>query len=444
MQSDKLVQEYKRSHLKSQKLHERAVKHFAAAGATHSSRIFDPFGPYITHAKGSRKWDVDGNEYIDYMLGGTLLILGYSHPAIVKAVQEQAAKGIIFGANHELEVEWADLIKSMMPVAERIEFCACGQEANLLALRLGRVFTGRKKILRLDGHYYGWSNELAAIGSPGTIQDYVVSIPANDLDRLEAELAKKEYAVLMAEALGADIGRIPLDFDYVRAIPDLVHKYGTVWLLDEVISCFRDGPGSWQSVVGVKPDLTTLGKDAAGGLPVGIIVGRSDIMSALSPQTPPEQRIKHLGGWNANSLTCAAGIAACRIYKEGEIQRKLTQIKSYFLEKGNKALKERGINGYLYGGSIIKNYLGPIDYEPSDEASPPTRDVQKLTNPAMIPILARLCLHLLQRHIATLTGRNFCLSAAHTKEDIDQTIRAFGDSLDAMIAEGTLSNSYLR
>ena len=128
---ESLVEEYKRTHPTSQKLHERAVEVFTANGATHGSRILDPFKPYVTHAKGTRKWDVDGNEYIDYIVGHGSLILGHSHPAVVQAVQEQMAKGVHYGTNHELEVEWAELIKSMMPVAERVEFFACGQEANL-------------------------------------------------------------------------------------------------------------------------------------------------------------------------------------------------------------------------------------------------------------------------------------------------------------------------
>ena len=146
---------YIRNHPRSRQLHERAAKVFAADGVTHITRFLNPFRPYINHAQGSRKWDVDGNEYIDYVMGHGALILGHSHPEVVHAVQEQATKGFHYGENHELEVEWAELIKSMVPSAEMVEFFACGNEANMMALRLGRLFTGRKKVLKFDHHFHG-------------------------------------------------------------------------------------------------------------------------------------------------------------------------------------------------------------------------------------------------------------------------------------------------
>ena len=442
MALENIVEEYVRVRPTSQKLHERAVKVFAADGATARARILDPFRPYITHAKGSRKWDVDGNEYIDYIMAHGALILGHCHPAVVQAVQEQMAKGVHYGENHELEVEWAELIKSMMPGTERVEFFSCGQEANLMAIRLARVFTNRRKILRFEENFHGWVDEVVLTpSSPGVIADEVKIIPY-DLDRVEKELASGEYAIFMTEGGGAHMGgQIPIDDDFVRALPVLSQKYGTVWLLDEVVTSFRDSPGGWQATIGVHPDLTTLGKCVGGGLGVGAIAGRADIMGVFSPKTPPERRIIHTGTWNGNPLTCAAGVAACKLYRSGEVQRKTAQLAAYFRQRGNKALKERGISGRLYSRSIVHLYLGPIDYEPSDDTLPPTKDIRKIMNPAMMPIRIRFGLHLLQRGIATMSGRFFILSAAHTEQDIDQTIQAFGDSLDAMIAEGSLSKA---
>ena len=439
---DNIAEEYETARPGSRKLHERAVEVFVANGATAPARILDPFRPYVTHAKGSRKWDVDGNEYIDYVMGHGALILGHCHPAVVQAVQEQMAKGVHYGENHELEVQWAELIKGMMPGTERVEFFSCGQEANMMALRLGRVFTGRKKLLRFEEHFHGWADELVYPGAPGIIADNVTIIPANELNKVEEELAKREYAVLMTEGGGGHMGgQVPLDDDFVRALPALAHKYGTVWVIDEVVTGFRDSPGGWQAMVGVTPDLTILGKAASGGLGVGIIAGQADIMDAFNPKTPRERRILHTGTWNGNPLTCAAGVAACKLYRSGEVQRNAAQLAAYLREKGNKALKERAINGRLFSRSIVHLYLGPIDYEPSDDTMPPTKDVRQIMNPAMVPIRTRLGLHLLQRGIATMSGRFFILSAAHTEDDIDQTIQAFGDSLDAMIAESTLSKA---
>jgi glutamate-1-semialdehyde 2,1-aminomutase len=436
MAIDKIVKEYIRAHPGSQKLHERAMKVFVADGATHGARILDPFRPYITHAKGSRKWDVDGNEYIDYAMGHGALILGHSHPAVVQAVQEQMTKGVHYSENHELEVEWAELIKSMMPMAERVEFCACGQEANMMAIRLARAFTGRKKILRFEENFHGWGDELVARGSLGVVAPEVNIIPFNDLNKVEEELAKRKYAILLTEGGGAHMaGQVPIDIDFVRALRDLTRKYGTVWVIDEVVTGFRDAPGGWQSLVGVKPDLTTLGKCVGGGLPVGAVVGRADIMELFNPKLPMEQRIRHTGTWNANPLLCAAGIAACKLYLNGEPQRKARELADYLRGKGNKVLKERNINGRLYSRSIVHLYLGPIDYEPSDDTMPPTKDFKQIMNPAMTAVKNEMCLHLLQRGVATMGTRMFIMSAAHTKEDIDRTVEAFGSSLDDMTEE---------
>jgi len=442
MTTENIIEQYIRTHPKSQQLHGRAEKIFAADGATHIARVLDPFRPYITHAKGSRKWDVDGNEYIDYVLGHGALILGHCHPDVVRAVQEQMAKGIHYGDNHELEIEWAELIKSMMPSMERVEFFSCGQEANMMAIRLARIFTNRRKILRFEENFHGWADEIVALDAPGIVADEVKVIPGHDLNLLENELAKKEYAILLVEGGGAHMGgQIPWEADFVRALPGLTQKYGTVHLIDEVVTGFRDSPGGWQATVGVTPDLTALGKAVSGGLGIGALGGRADIMDILKPKARPQQFVYHTGTWNANPLTAAAGIAACKLYIGGDIPKRMNQLGGYLRKKGNQVLKERGIKGRLYGRSIVHLYFGPIDYEPSDDTLPPTRDVPKLL--AGMPIKTRLCLHLLYRGVSTIAGRFFILSAAHTEEDIDKTVKAFGDSLDAMIAEGTLDKASL-
>jgi len=437
MAVDRLVEEYKRIRPKSEELHERAVKVFAADGATAHTRILAPYRPYITHAKGSKKWDVDGNEYIDYVMGHGALLLGHSHPAIVKAVQEQVAKGIHYGGNHELGVEWAELIQSMVPSAERVEFFACGQEANLMAIRLARIFSRRRKILRFVENFHGWADELVLTpSSPGVVADEV-KIISYDLDRVESELATGEYAILMTEGGGAHMcGQIPVDFDFVRALPGLCHKYSTVWHLDEVVTGFRDAPGGFQSLVGVKPDLTSLGKIVGGGLGAGALVGRADIMEAFSPRAPDNRRVVHTGTWNANPLTSAAGVACLKLCQDGEPQKRACELAAYLREKGNQIFQEKDIAGWLYGRSIPHVYLGPFDFQPLDDTAPPTRDVDKIMG--MTAAKARLGHHLLHRGVSTMEGQIFILSCAHTPEDIDKTIKALSDSLDAMIEEGNL------
>jgi len=423
----------------SEKLHQQAVQLFSANGATHGARILDPFRPYVTHAKGVRKWDVDGNEYIDYVMGHGALILGHSHPEWVKAVQEQLAKGVHFGENHQLEIEWAELIKSMMPVAERVEYCACGNEANMLGIRLARLFTGRKKVLRFVENFHGWGDEVAMEGNAGLVNPEVKVIAMNDINLVEKELATKQYAIIMTEGGGAHMaGQIPWDTDFIQALGDIAKKYGTLWLIDEVVTGFREDRGGWQSVVGVKPDLTSLGKCTSGGMAIGAIAGRADVFEAFNPKTPAERYLRHTGTWNGNPLLCSAGVAACKMYLDGEPQKKAREMGTYLREKGNLILKERGVNGRLYGRTIIHPYFGPIDFEPDNEYSPPTRDVPKIISKEMAAAKTLLGLHLMHRGIATMGGRFFVLSSVHTKQDIDQTMEAFTSSIEDMLSEGLL------
>jgi len=423
--------------------HKRAKNVFPAEGATHFARVLHPHRPYITGADGVKKWDLDGNDYIDYVLGHGALLLGHNHPDVVTAVQDQVSKGVLYGENHSLEVEWAELIQEMMPSAERVLFFACGNEANMMAVRLARVVTGRKKILRLENHYHGWADELASPVAPGVVQDNVVVIPHNNLKKLEEELAKEEYALLLTEAGGAFLGgRTPIDPDYVREIPGLAKKYGTIWLLDEVVTGFRAAPGGWQSVIGVQPDLTTLGKCIGGGLSVGALVGRADIFEPVNPGGNFNRPVMHGGTWNANPLTASAGIAAGKLLKTGEPQRKAIEAANLLREEGNRILKEKGISGAFYGSSSIAFlYLGPVDYDSADKPLSPVKEPAKLTEPERSATYNRLLLHLLQRGVSNLIGSIFILSALHTENEIQITLQAFNDSLEAMLKEGSLINS---
>jgi len=445
LSSESLVSEYIRTHRRSAVLHEHAVHKFPAGGATHIARVMDPFRPFITNAKGSHKWDVDGNEYIDYIMGHGALILGHSHPAVVAAVQEQMANGVHYGENHELEVKWAGLIQEMMPLAERIEFCACGQEANLMALRLARIYTGRRKVLRMRHNFHGWADELSAYGTPGSCTDEVTIVPFNDLAAVEAALRTRQYAVLLSEGGGAHMGgQVPVDLDFLRVLPEMARHYGTLFLCDEVVTGFRDSRGGWEELVGIKPDIATIGKCAGGGLPVGAVLGSRSIMAALEVETPANRRVVHSGTWNANPLVAAAGIAACTQYIDGSPQQSARRQARRFREGANKLLCQKGISGRFYSRTIVHFYLGTLDFEPDDlDWQAPTRDVDKIMNPEMVRIRTRLCLHLLQRGIATFDGEMYVFSAEHSDEDIDRTLQALDDSLNAMIQEGSIPD-YLR
>ena len=432
-----IIDEYIDCHSGSMRLHERALKVFAARGATHVGRVWEPFGPYMTHARGSRIWDVDGHEYIEFRNGHGALILGHCHPAVVEAIQEQLTRGTLYSASHGLEIEWAELIKGMVPAAERVEFFACGQEANMMGIRIARAFTGRTKVLKFEENFHGWADELVTPRGLGVVNAEIRVIPANDLRVLEAELATRQFAVLLTEGGGAHMaGQVPWDGEFIRAVGPMARRYGTVWLVDEVVTGFRDGPAGWTGLMGLTPDLITLGKCVAGGMPAGVLTGRADIMGMLTPRPPPESWIRHSGTWNAMPVVCAAGIAACKLLKDGRVQRQVNETGAYMRQLGNEALRKSGYNWRLYGRSIIHVYFGRVDCEVDDAGNAPTRDSKKLL--AGSEEKHKVGVYLLQHGIHSQQGRMFILSIAHTREDIDSTVAALVRSIGEAMAEGAI------
>lgn len=432
---DRLAEAYLAARPRSAELAGLARGYFAAQGATHFARVRWPFRPYITRALGARKWDVDGHEYLDYVMGHGSLVLGHSHPAVVEAIQRQAASGVHFGDNHPLEIEWAERIRGLMPAAERIEYFASGQEANQMALRVARAATGRRRLLKFEHNYHGWADELAPKGSPGALDDMVTVIPANDVGLVERELASREFAAVLIEGGGARLsGRIPTTVEFFQALPRVAAEFGTVMVLDEVVTGFREAPGGWQSVVGIRPDLTTIGKAASGGLPSGLLLGRADLMACLSPESPPGKAVAHGGTWNAVPLTCAAGIAACELYRDGAPQRAANEMAAALRDQANELFRRRGLPARLYGRSVTHIYVGPIERE-TDGGAPPTSDPATLAGSKTKSVYQRLDLHLLHRGISCIRGEGLVMSAAHTTVDIEQTATALADSVAALVEE---------
>ncbi len=440
-ESEALQQEYLASHATSAALHARGLEFFPARGATHFTRARAPFGPYMVRAEGARKWDVDGNEYVDYVMGHGALMLGHGHPAIVEAVREQALHGIHFGDNHALEIEWAELIRELVPSAERIEYFASGQEANLLAFRLARTATGRRRILRFTRHFHGWADELVAPGAPGAVNDLITVVPPGDLARVEHELAGGEFAAVMIEGGGAHLaGRIPVAPEFYRGLHEVARRHGAVFILDEVVTGFREAPGGWQAVIGIRPDLTTLGKAVGAGMPCGMLVGRADLFAPLDPAVGPERVIPRGGTWNAFPLSCAAGIAACKLYRDGAPQRRAAEAAAELRRGANAALRELGVSGRVYGRSICHIYLGPVDADADpDETTAPARDWTRLVDASRAPIYRRLDLEFLVRGVASLRGEALMFSAAHQPADVEHTVAAFRAALVAMLEDGALS-----
>src|SRR5256714_2373857 len=293
------------------------------AGLTHDSRATSPYPIYVARAAGARKWDVDGNEYVDYFGGHGALLFGHSHPPLVEAVQRQAALGTHWGASHELEVRWAELVQRLVPSAERVRFTGSGTEASQLALRLARAYTGKTRIMRFVGHFHGWHDAVAPggmshydgsvpVGIPESLVRETLLLPADDagpvLDLLQT---RNDIAAVIVEPSGASWGQVPLPSGFLAALREATRKRGVVLVFDEVITGFRWSRGGAQARYGIVPDVTVLAKILAGGLPGGAVAGAKEILDQIDPaaaKAAGREKVGHQGTFNANPLCAAAGV----------------------------------------------------------------------------------------------------------------------------------------
>src|SRR5262245_32058384 len=258
---------YRALHPKSKALYERA-RRVIPGGITHDGRHLAPFPVYVERAQGSRKWDVDGHEYVDYWMGHGALFLGHCHPAVVKAIQQQAALGTHLGAGHELEVRWAQLVPRLIPSAEMVRFTMSGTESTHLAMRIARAYTGRSKVLKFQGHFHGWHDGVVlavdppydvpwSAGVPESTLDQVLLCPPNDIKAVEVALQRGDVAAVILEPAGGGSSTIPTIPGYLQELRSLTERHGVVLIFDEVISGFRYSPGGAQAYFGVTPAMPT-------------------------------------------------------------------------------------------------------------------------------------------------------------------------------------------
>src|SRR5438477_8363616 len=281
----------------------------------------------IAMGKGAHIWDVDGNEYIDYVASWGPLILGHAHPSVVEILQRAAERGTSFGALTELEVELARLVGDMVPSVDVVRFVNSGTEATMSALRLARAYTGRDKIVKFEGCYHGHSDGLLAkagsgvatlglpdsAGVPASFTAETLVAPFNDVEAITQifDQHSEQIAAIIIEPVPANMGVVLPQPGYLQFLRDITERAGALLIFDEVITGFRISPGGAQLYYGVVPDLTCLGKIIGGGLPVGAYGGRRDVMSLLAPLGPVYQA----GTLSGNPLAMAAGIVTLRILR---------------------------------------------------------------------------------------------------------------------------------
>jgi glutamate-1-semialdehyde 2,1-aminomutase len=416
-------------------------------GVTHDLRHLEPFPIYIERALGAYKWDVDGHRLIDYWAGHGSLLLGHSHAAVVEAVQRQMGRATHPGACHELEIEWGQLVQRLVPSAEKMRFVSSGTEATLMALRLARIFTGRPKVLKFAGHFHGWHDFviLAADGPqstpvpgvPESVTADIIVLPPNDPAAVEQALARdRQIGCVILEPTGGHFGAVPIRGDFLRSLRELTAKHERLLIFDEVITGFRVHPGGAQGHYGVTPDLTSLAKILAGGLPGGCLAGRADVLAAIEFR-PGKPKMKHPGTFNANPLSAAAGIAALGLVATGEPCRHANEIGRLLRQNLNAMLISRGLNWVAYGEfsgfKFLPDYEGPRPTQ--DDFVPYGGDLEKLEGPRN-PRLVHAFRRGMLLHGIDLPGLGGMTTAAHTLQDVEHTVRAAEATIDLLQAEG--------
>lgn len=344
-------------------------------GNTRTGVMIDPFPFYADHGEGMYLIDVDGHRILDFVCNNSSLILGHSHPAVVSAIQRQAARGSGFSRPTELEIELAEELRRRMPSLERVRFCNSGTEAVMNALRAAKAFTGRSKIAKFEGAYHGTSDyALVGMNSPiepaigpaerpnavpssaglSAAANEVVILPFNDLDACRAIMSDEgdDVAAIIADPIMTGAGLILPDPSFLAGLRDLAHASGALLIFDEVIS-FRISSGGAQCHYDIRPDLTALGKVIAGGTPGGAFGGRADVMALFDPSSGAPA-IPQAGTFNANPITLAAGLATLRELDDATYAR-MNQLAARLSDALQTELIEVGIPGQVVSiGSIFR------------------------------------------------------------------------------------------
>jgi glutamate-1-semialdehyde 2,1-aminomutase len=386
---------------------------------------------FMARGKGSKIYDIDGNEYIDYVLSWGPLILGHTNDRVVEAIKKVAELGTSFGAPSLIENELAKLVIERVPSVEIIRMVSSGTEATMSALRLARGFTGRDKIVKFEGSYHGHGDSLlikagsgvATLGlpdSPGVpegVAKNTITVPYNDLDSLKVAFEQfgEDIAAIIVEPVAGNMGVVPPLPGFLEGLRDITTQYGSLLIFDEVMTGFRVGYNCAQGYYGVTPDLTCLGKVIGGGLPVGAYGGRADIMSQIAPSGP----IYQAGTLSGNPLAMSAGLATLsQLTPEDYVE---FERKADILEKGIKAAAEKyeiphtvnragSMVGFFFTNEHVYNYekakTSNLDYF--------TTYYREMANQGVF--------------LPPSQFEGLFLSTAHSEEDIQKTVEAIEKS----------------
>lgn len=420
----------------SQKIYARAVE-LMPGGVNSAARAFGAVGGepiIIERADGPYLFDVDGNRYIDYIGSWGPMILGHNFPPITNAVIEAVARGTSYGAPTRAENELAELIVELVPSIEMVRLVNSGTEATMSAVRLARGYTGREKIIKFSGNYHGHVDSLlvaagsaaATLGAPnspgvtaGAAKDTIV-LPYNSAAALQEAFAShgSEIAGLIVEPIVGNMGCVPATAEFLQAARGLTSEHGALLIYDEVMTGFRVALGGAQSLQGVDPDLTTLGKIVGGGMPIGVFGGKKEIMNHVLPAG----KVFQAGTLSGNPIATAAGIAMLKSLRDDPPYERLETLASR-LENGLRTAAENAGVAHTFArvGSMMTLFFNP---EPVTDWSIAAKcDTDKF---------ARYFWGLIDRGVYMPCSQYeaLFLSVAHSEEDIDATIAAAGEVLN--------------
>lgn len=422
----------------SEALFEQANR-YIPGGVNSPVRAFRSVGMnplFIDHGKGSHIFDVDGNEYIDFISSWGPLILGHANPTIQTAIQAEVEKGTSYGACNALEVEMAKAICSFFPSTEKVRMVNSGTEATMSAIRLARGYTGRSRIIKFDGCYHGHADSflinagsgLATYGASGsagvtehTAHDTLVAV-YNDINSVRnlLDLYPQEIAAVIIEPIMGNMGLILPKNGFLQELRELTRERGVLLIFDEVISGFRAAKGGAQELYGVCPDLTCLGKIIGGGLPVGAFGGRAEIMDLLSPLGPVYQA----GTLSGNPLAMAAGLAMLKQLAEEGFYDKLEEIGAEFERLVREAIASyKNLLSFNRCGSLCTLFFKSGGVKMNEDA--------KLSDTGLY---ARYFRMMIERGIYLPPSQFECmfLGVAHNTEDLQRTSKAMREVLDIL------------
>jgi glutamate-1-semialdehyde 2,1-aminomutase len=399
------------------------------AGVNSPVRAFRSVGGtpvFFQRAKGSRAWDVDGKEYIDYVGSWGPLVLGHAHPDVIAAVQQAAAQGLTFGAPTEAEYEMASALCKLLPSLELVRLVSSGTEATMSAIRLARGFTQRHKIIKFEGCYHGHADALlvkagsgaltfgqpSSAGVPPEVAAHTLALDFNDIDGVARAFERdgKEIAAVIVEPVAGNMNLVLPHTNFIEGLRELCTRHGAVLIFDEVMTGFRVGPQGAQGLYGIRPDLTTLGKVVGGGMPLAAFGGRRDIVECIAPLGPVYQA----GTLSGNPVAVAAGRATLKLVQAPGFFERLAARTASLTEGLSRAARAVGVRFSAQSiGGMFGIYFAARPPQSYAEVMACDREA-----------FGRFFHAMLEEgiYLAPSAFEAGFVSAAHTAADIDQTI----------------------